>query len=481
MPGTAGVEPEPAMARLGRRLRDWERGTRPSNPDTRAALQQRWDGLPATARTPEQVLGRVAVGCEGTHGVFPRCNLTCSPCYHSADANKVRVDGSHTLDQVTAQMSLFRVLRGPRAHAQLIGGEVSLLDPDDHAAALIAMRAAGREPMSMSHGDFDQDYLERLVTDANGALRLRRVSFAAHFDSLMRGRRGVVRPRCEADLDEHRRAFVAMFAELGRRLGLRSYLAHNMTVTADNLDQVADVVRAVRGMGYQLMSFQPAALVGDERRWPSGRQGVTIEDVWAQLERGMGQPLAWQALSVGDPRCNRTAFGFVVGERWVPVLDPASPSDLAARDLCLRHYGGLGLDASRPGTVLVRLVRAAARQPGHLVVAAAWSRRAARRAGGVRHLLHSAVRGRVRGLTLVVHAFMDADVVNPAWELMGAGEVADEPRVREAQERLAACSYHMAHPETGELVPACVQHSVLDPGENKDLAVMLPFPSRRTA
>ncbi len=33
----------------------------------------------------------------------------------------------------------------------------------------------------------------------------------------------------------------------------------------------------------------------------------------------------------------------------------------------------------------------------------------------------------------------------------------------------------MAHPETGELVPACVQHSVLDPIENVALRRTLPL------
>lgn len=61
----------------------------------------------------------------------------------------------------------------------------------------------------MTHGDFDPDYLDAVVSAPEGGLRLPRVSFAAHFDSLMRGRRGAVRPR--------------------------SYLAHNMTGTAANL------------------------------------------------------------------------------------------------------------------------------------------------------------------------------------------------------------------------------------------------------
>jgi len=33
----------------------------------------------------------------------------------------------------------------------------------------------------------------------------------------------------------------------------------------------------------------------------------------------------------------------------------------------------------------------------------------------------------------------------------------------------------MAHPADGRTVPACVQHSVLDPGENAALADLLPL------
>ena len=51
----------------------------------------------------------------------------------------------------------------------------------------------------------------------------------------------------------------------------------------------------------------------------------------------------------------------------------------------------------------------------------------------------------------------------------------DDPRVAATVERLQACSYAMAHPETGELVPACVQHSVLDPAENVALRRLLPL------
>lgn len=460
--------------RLYAALRQFAELTRPVHPETRRALHERWEALPEHVRTDAQTLGRNAVGCEGTHGVFPRCNLTCTPCYHSKDANKVAVDGAHTVAQVEAQMRLLARRRGPRAHAQLIGGEVSLLDPADHAATLQVMRSFGREPMSMTHGDFDWEYLQALAVDEHGRRRFRRLSFAAHFDSLMRGRRGVPRPRSEAELDPYRARFVEMFRRLRREHGVRSFLAHTMTVTPANLDQVPQVVAAVSQLGYSMLSFQPAAHVGDERRWKEDYRAVSIDEVWSQIEKGLGQAVPWQALQFGDPRCNRTAFGIHVGRRWVPLLDPDSSLDLAARDRALRHYGGVDLGGTPPVLLAVKLLRVLARHPGDMAVALRWAARLVRRAG-IGAPVAAGLRGRVRPVSYVVHSFMDAADVQPAWALMKSGQPAEDPALRATQERLSACTYTMAHPETGELVPACVQHSVLDPDENARLRELLPL------
>lgn len=453
-----------------------ERASRPVHPVTERVLAERWAALPPGVRTEKQILGRHAVGCEGTHGVFPKCDLTCSPCYHSKDANKVRIDGAHTVTQVEAQMRLLQRSRGPRAHAQLIGGEVSLLDPEDHAAALEVMRSYGREPMSMSHGDFDSAYLRALALDDTGAPRFRRLSFAAHFDSLMRGRSGIPRPRTEAELNPFRARFVEMFRELRRDHGVRSYLAHNMTVTPANLDQVEDVVAEVSAMGFRMLSFQPAAQVGDERRWTGGDyRTVGIDDVWDRLEAGLGQRVAWQALQFGDPRCNRTAFGIRVDDQWVPMFHPESEADLVARDRALAHFGGVSFGGTPPLLLAVKVGRLLVRYPNDMPVAVAWVRRLVGRSGGIRHVASSWRRGAVAPMTYVVHQFMDAADVAPAWRLMQTGRASTDPSVRATQERLSACTYAMAHPETGELVPACVQHSVLDPGENEQLRRRLPL------
>jgi hypothetical protein len=167
-------------------------------------------------KTPGQILGRSTMGCEGTHSVFPKCNFTCKPCYHSRDANHVRVDGRHTLAEVKKQMRYLQEQRGSGVHCQLIGGEVSLLDADDHGAALEVMRSFGRIPMSFTNGDFDYEYLLGVATRKDGSRRFGRITFAAHFDRFMFGRRGIKRPKSERSLNPFRQKFCDMFHRLKR-------------------------------------------------------------------------------------------------------------------------------------------------------------------------------------------------------------------------------------------------------------------------
>jgi hypothetical protein len=440
-------------------------------------LDERWAGLPEQVRTSAQALGRNAVGCEGTHGVFPRCNLACTPCYHSRDANRVRVDGRHTLDQVEAQFGMLRERRGPRAHAQLIGGEVSLLPPDDHAAALASMRRHGREPMSMSHGDFDYDYLRAVAVGVDGRRRVDRISFAGHFDMLMFGRRGIERPPDEASLNPYRKRFVDMFARLRREHGVRHFLAHNMTVTPRNLDQIAGVIRECRHYGFGMFSFQPAAFVGDDRRWHDDYGAASGDAVWAQIEAGAGARLPWRGVQVGDERCNRTAYGFYVGDDWFPLTDDEDKGDLRTRDVYFAHLAGMNFAHRSVPLLAAKLIRVAVAHPGVVAEAVRYVARRARAVGLRRLLRHR----RVEPVSFTMHSFMDAADVTPAWAAMQRGEDLTDPRLAVTQQRLRACFYTMAHPETGELVPACVQHSVLDPAENVALRRLLPLADRPRA
>jgi len=372
-------------------------------------------------------------------------------------------------------MTHLRAVRGPGQHAQLIGGEVTLLEPDDHAAALATMQRHDRKPMSMTHGDFDYEYLQQLAIGSDGRRRFDLLRFAGHFDSLMLGRRGRPRAATEAELHADRREFVQKFKRLEAEHGVRHDLAHNMTVTPRNLGQVAEVTRGCLTMGYGMLSFQPAAHIGNPSRWRESYEAVTIDAVWREIERGVGTRLPWRHLQMGDERCNRAAYGLITGRRWIPLLDDRDPRDLAVRDAFLDRFGGMDFD--RPlAQVVTACVRVVARHPARLPAAVGWAARLARRVGvsGVRS-------GRPRGMTFVVHAFMDASIVQAAWQGMQEQVSSDDPAVCAAQERLRACSYGMAHPEDGRIVPACVQHSVLDQEENRRLAHLLPLAPRAGA
>jgi hypothetical protein len=120
--------------------------------------------------------------------------------------------------------------------------------------------------------------------------------------------------------------------------------------------------------------------------------------------------------------------------------------------------------------LVAKLARVVARHPSVIGICAGWLVRLVRRVG-----LLDLLRYRVRPVSFVMHSFMDAADVAPAWEGIQRGEDSADPRIAVTQQRLRACSYSMAHPETGELVPACVQHSVLDPTENVALRRRLPL------
>eukprot|EP00899_Mesostigma_viride_P005392 jgi/Mesvir1/14854/Mv05472-RA.1 len=467
---------------LIRELKDVEQLTRPgnANPEVTRLFKERWDALPDHVKTPGQMLGRITNGCEGTQGVFPKCTFGCKPCYHSADANRVRIDGLHTAVEAAKQMELLQKLRGPYGHCQLIGGEVSLLPAEDHAAALQVMRAFGRVPMSFSHGDFDYEYLEAVAVDpSTRKRRFDRLDFAVHFDRFMVGRRGIPQPNSEAELQPYREKLLAAFRRLEAEHGVRSYVAHNMTVQPGNLGEVASFVAANLGSGFRMLSFQPAAFQGDDRRWAADFGTVASdhgECVWREIEKGAGCRLPYGATQMGDFRCNRTVFGAVVGKRrFVPYLDDGDARDIEARDYYMTHLG----TAVMPFPFLVaKIARALLTQPRALLLALQWVGRFVRRAGGLSVVMQAFAEhgfGAFASLTIVMHRFMDASNVVPAWEMLQRGEVAQDPVLLETQERLRACSYAMAHPELGITVPACVQHSVYDPPQNKVLAQLLPL------
>ncbi len=234
--------------------------------------------------------------------------------------------------------------------------------------------------------------------------------------------------------------------------------------------ELAEVIRSCRGQGWRLFSFQPAALVGDEARWSrAGR--VASDQVWAEIERGAGTRLPYRVFQMGDERCNRTCWGFYCGADFYPLLDETH-TDLWIRDAYLKTIGRVQFtNPSVPWYIpVVQALRGAATRPllsVWVVVVFLW--RLVCRIG-----LWKLLTVRKHPMTFVMHSFMDATVVAEAHALNGQDAVSADEIIREAQERLQACSYLFASVENDSLVPGCVQHSVLDPEINKKLRALLP-------
>jgi len=132
-----------------------------------AAIARRWAELPEVAKTPGQVLGRFAPGCEAPTG--------CSrPAISSAPRATAR--GMPTRSGWTAvtpsprSRRRCRCSRSCAARARTPSSSTAShpAPPYDHAEALSSMRRHGREPISMTHGDIDYDYLRQLMLGPDG-------------------------------------------------------------------------------------------------------------------------------------------------------------------------------------------------------------------------------------------------------------------------------------------------------------------------
>ncbi|MBT8240928.1 MAG: radical SAM domain-containing protein, partial [Acidimicrobiia bacterium] len=161
---------------------------------------------------------------------------------------------------------------------------------------------------------------------------------------------------------------------------------------------------------------------------------------------------------------------------YTPLLDDTEPLDHKTVDDFMTAFPGTFAHRG-PFETSVRVLRSLQSHPAVIASAGGLlSRFVQRNDGGLIQPWW-----RLQPVTFVMHQFIDAADTAAAWKHIQSGTRAPEPRILEAQERLEACAYSMGHPESDQLVPACVQHGVLDPEENRQLAQLLPLPTRRQA
>jgi hypothetical protein len=245
-----------------------------------------------------------------------------------------------------------------------------------------------------------------------------------------------------------------------------------MTVHAAQPRQVAEVVRACRDMGLPECSpSQPAAFVGDRARWKDEFRAFTTDELWAQDGGRRGAGACTRTPSPSATTLQPHGLRLLRRLALRPALDEDDESDARA------------LDASSPRsaawTVAVPRALLAAKLAARPGPASGSARRVSRAGRGASSRARAAcarcgptpARADLRRARL--HGRRGR--ATPPGSSSSAASDRRTPAILATQERLQACSYAMAHPEDGTLVPACAQHAVLDPLENARLARELPL------
>ena len=428
----------------------------PVRADSRRHLREKWDALPPALRTSRQMYGRQGGGCGATIGAMPRCDFACRGCYLGEGANRIP---ALPLDDVKRQIRALRERLGHAGNLQLTDGEITLRPAGEVVELVRYAREVGLIPMLMTHGDRFRKrpgLLEQLMIEGG----LSEVSI--HVDTTQRGRTGVAYKHAarEEELMPLRDEFAALIRTARTSTGRPLRCAMTMTVTRENVDGVAPVVRwtARNADVVNLISFQPIAQVGRTEAGLGG--GVDIEALWSgiadglfDVDTGARDDARAEFLDAhvhfGHPACNRVVPGLVVRDdvarcdvRYVSLRRGAAPDEERVVSEFFARFGGISFRLDSRTQRAARLIALIARAARFIASdACVYGRSLLRRATNDRvvRLAWRVARRRasMHSLMLVSHHFMSRD----------------ECETPLGRERLASCVFHV--PVGDELVPMC--------------------------
>ena len=349
----------------------------------RLQLARMRDRLQASGQWHDgQVAGRRwPIGCVSLE-VTQRCNLDCTLCYLSDEAEALR---DIPLEEVLRRVDLVHAQYGVNTDIQISGGEPTLRPRHELAAVVRHIVMRGMRASLFTNGILATR--ELLLQLAVAGLS----DVAFHVD-LTQQRPGYA---TEAALNALRLAYI----DRARGLGLAVFF--NTTVYRENLVEVPQLARffAEHADVVSLASFQ---LQADTGRGVLRQRAavVTQATVIDAIRDGVGVALDFEAVASGHVQCNRYALGWVAAGR---VVDALADRTFARR--VMRETAGLILPRGndRWRAVAAMLAGVAARPR----LWAGALRYVANRAWALRRELWSA-RGRLRKISFFVHNFMDA-------------------------------------------------------------------------
>jgi len=370
-----------------------------------------------------QILGRrEAIGCVSLE-ISQRCNLDCSLCYLSPSSNQVT---DLPLQEVFRRLDGIKNHFGIGTDVQISGGDPTMRDRKELMEIVRYARELGLHPALFTNGiRCTRDMIEELVV--NGLSDI-----AFHVD-LTQGRKGF---GTEQELNRIRRQYIDMVR------GLPLMVIFNTTVHTDNFFQIPDLVRFFIGQA-DVVRFASFQLQADTGRGVLGKRQeiISLASVKEEIDEGSGNPLAWDSILVGHPKCHSYAPTIAVNKKAFSLIDdPHLVGEFFNDFKHITHDR-----RERPGIIAWRYIKEAFRQPQWLIrglkyfVPRLWKIR--------RDIL--AARGKVHKISFFVQNFMDADHLDP--------------------ERIEACSFMVMTPEGP--VSMCAHNA------NRDDYILRPIPA----
>jgi uncharacterized Fe-S cluster-containing radical SAM superfamily protein len=351
--------------------------------------------------TKNQILGRKgSIGCVSLE-ISQRCNLDCSLCYLSSRSNQVT---DLPLQEIFRRLDEIRTHFGVGTNVQISGGDPTLRDRRELIEIVRYARELGLHPALFTNGILcDRNMLEELVE--NG---LSDVAF--HVD-LTQDRKGF---STEKELNHIRLRYIDLVR------GLPLMVVFNTTVHEENFLEIPDLVRFFTENA-DVVGFASFQLQADTGRGVLGKREelISLESVKRKIDEGAGNPLGWDGIQVGHPKCHSYVPALAVnGKAFSLIDDPDLAGDF------LNDFQHITHDRREsPMTIAMRYIVEAVKQPSWLV-------------RGLKYYLPRLwkirwdfvdSRGKAHKISFFVQNFMDAKHLDP--------------------ERIAACSFMVMTPD----------------------------------
>lgn len=333
--------------------------------------------------TPNQLLGRtLSIGCVAIE-VTQRCNLDCTLCYLSENAELV---SDIPIEEVFNRLDRVREEFGKETNVQITGGEPTLRKHRELVKIVRYARDIELFPSLFTNGIAASRKLLTQLAEAG----LYDVAF--HVDTTQR--------RKNFSSEEDLNAVRLECLERVRDLGLT--VIFNTTVHNSNIDEIPVLVKFFAEHADQigLASFQ---LQADTGRGIMGSRNaaISLTRVRDSIESGTQTKLPWEVVRIGHPACHSYVPTLVINDSVYPIIDDVELFSSFVNDFAGSHQDRR-YNKSR---IIVGYLIATLRQPVWLLQGA---RYIVQRLWQARSDLIAA-RGRVQRLSFFIQNFMDAN------------------------------------------------------------------------